>query len=226
MARPRVVLFDLMDTLVRDPYHELFEKVLPAYDISPRRFLAFKRQDSFEEFEKGEIDESEFFRRYYKDDLAQSTRDALPRPEKLKKHMYRSVPLFPGIEELLRELRQPNPLQTSTQEGNVRLGIASNYSAWYHEIMRLRPELKEGFHYYFFSCEMGVRKPAPRYYETIYSALQNDLSDLQPRDLFFTDDRETNIAPARDMGWHVHHFQGGEGLHQAVGVFLNAGSGD
>ncbi|MFX0543093.1 HAD family hydrolase [Roseovarius sp. S4756] len=61
----------------------------------------------------------------------------------------------------------------------------------------------------YISGRMGLIKPEP----AIYAAVEADCG-LPPEALFFIDDRADNIAAAAARGWHVHHFQGPEGLAQ------------
>ena len=179
-----------MDTLVRDPYHRLLE-ILPS-ELQTRDFFRWKNQTAFQEFERGEIDEPEFFKRYYREDTPPEWRDRLWRPEKIKKELLRACGFIPGMDDLLRE-----------QHGrpDVKTGLASNYSRWYHDILKLRPEIEPLSDYVFISCELGIRKPDAGYYDTIFEGLRRDLPDLRPEEVFFLDDRQKNIEGARSRGW-------------------------
>lgn len=57
----RLVLFDVMDTLVADPFFRGFEKDLFGLDGGIQSLFAIKDQKSFVAFEKGEISEAEHF---------------------------------------------------------------------------------------------------------------------------------------------------------------------
>ena len=204
MSEVRVVLLDLMDTLVRDPYHRMLAN-LPA-DMARRDLFRWKDQSAFQAFERGEIDEPEFFRRYYRTDTPEEWRARLPRPEKFKKELLRSVDFITGMDEVLRDVYQ---------DPRTRVGLASNYSRWYHDILRLRPEIEPQTDYLFFSCELGVRKPDGGYYHKIFEGLRRDLPDLMPEHVLFLDDRETNVAGARAAGWQAALF--GEGTNDPAG---------
>lgn len=201
MAGPRVVLLDLMDTLVRDPYHRMLAN-LPA-DLPRRDLFRWKDQSSFRAFERGEIDEPEFFKRYYRADTPEDWRARLPRPEKIKKELMRGVDFIAGMEAVLREL---------SAHPTARVGLASNYSRWYHEILRMRPEIETLADYLFFSCEIGARKPDREYYDRIFAGLRRDLPELTAERVLFFDDRQTNVDGALAAGWQAALFdQGPEG---------------
>jgi 2-haloacid dehalogenase len=63
----------------------------------------------------------------------------------------------------------------------------------------------------FVSARMRMLKPEDR----IYAAVE-EATGLSGPDLFFTDDREDNIAAARARGWRGHVFTSPEGLAKAL----------
>lgn len=63
----------------------------------------------------------------------------------------------------------------------------------------------------YISGEMRMAKPDP----AIYAAVEADCG-LAPGALFFTDDREDNIAAAAARGWQTHRFEAPEGLARAL----------
>ncbi|MBX7056689.1 MAG: hypothetical protein K1X75_01395 [Leptospirales bacterium] len=184
----RVLLFDMMDTLIDEPFYPAIQRLLPQAE-QLRRFSAARRREAFLEFELGRISEREYFRSFYRSEDWKE--QGLPRPEKLKKALMRELRFRQGMAELLAELgRQPG----------LRSGIASNYGEWYQEIFKRLPAL-EGAHFLFFSCEMGRRKPDPEYFAIIEQSLCRALPGLLPGAIFFADDRQENLSPAADRGW-------------------------
>ncbi len=192
----KVILFDLMDTLVEDPYHRMFDRDFPI-----ALFRRWKDRLSFEEFERGEISEAEFFRRYYLPATPPEVRALLPKPRRLKKEMFRFIRPLPGMVELARAL-SARPLTS--------VGIASNYSEWYEHVLALRPELRSLARYLFFSCELGIRKPHPQYYERITAALRSAGAIGSAGQIVLIDDREVNVAAAREAGWVALRFSSAE----------------
>ena len=206
----RVILFDMMDTLIRDPYHSVLDRLLPE-SHTREEYISWRERPAFEEFERGEITETEYFQRFYKSNLPDHLRETYPRPEKLKKELLRTVSFLPGLEEIIGWL--------SGLEG-LRLGLASNYSFWYQEIFRKKKTIPDSFQFYFFSCEMGVRKPETGYYDTIEESLKKAVGEIDS--ILFIDDREVNLAPARNRGWKVHRMTDSASLRPALEEFLKS----
>ncbi|XP_076953142.1 flavin mononucleotide hydrolase 1, chloroplatic-like isoform X2 [Bidens hawaiensis] len=106
-----VLLFDIMDTIVRDPfYHDI-----PAFfGMSMKELLDCKHPTAWIEFEKGLIDEMELARIFFKDgrhfDL-----------EGLKSCIYQGYEYLEGIEELLSALK----------ENGYEMHAFTNYPIWY-----------------------------------------------------------------------------------------------
>ncbi len=199
-----LILFDMMDTLLVDPYFQVVEELLP----DPREreiYFASRQRSAFEAFERGELGEREYFRRFYRPDLAEGVRENLPDPAKIKKRILRQVRPFSGVKELLADLKENE---------SFRLGIASNYSPWYGEILERQPWISESFQYLFFSCEMGVRKPDREYYKIIDLALRGEGGEPLYEKIRFVDDRESNLLPAAERGWQVHRWRGAAGVRQ------------
>ncbi|MCB1028542.1 MAG: HAD family phosphatase [Microthrixaceae bacterium] len=74
------------------------------------------------------------------------------------------------------------------------------------------------------SGDVGVIKPDPAIY-----ALACDRFEVHPGEAVFTDDREDNVAAAREFGMTALHFTGAERLRRelvALGLPLNIGSGE
>ena len=203
----RLVLFDMMDTLVSEPYFRLIQRLVP--DPEERKaYFGWRDREAHIQFELGEISEAELFRRFYLPDLPPTLRKVYPSPERVKKGLLRDLSYMPGIRELLAWV---------AGQADVRIGIASNYSCWYVEFLDRLPLLSRYADYLFFSCEMNLRKPDPRFYETIEAPLSGIYG---PGSILFIDDREINLEPARARGWHVHLMQSVGQLRTALESFL------
>lgn len=210
----RVLLFDMMDTLLCEPYFGAMERLL-ADPAGRAAFFEWRERSAFYEFEEGRISEPEYFRRFYKPDTPPEIRAALPRPERVKKEILRNLRYRTGVLELLSELRQ---------RPDLKLGLASNYGAWYHDILRKKSDLELDF--LFFSCELAVRKPEAGYYAKILEALQSRLPALEPGHVFFADDREENVRAAEAAGWTAAWIQSEDDLPVAVARFLAESPGE
>jgi HAD superfamily hydrolase (TIGR01509 family) len=178
----RAILWDLMDTLVRDPF---FTHMAPFFGLSFEELLAAKHPTTWREFELGAIGEAELGERFFRDGRPV---DAAA----LKQRMRGAYAWIDGMEALLREL----------QERGVEMHLLSNYPEWY----RLCDEQLGVFRYVepsFVSCRTGVRKPAPEAYLHACRTLE-----LLPAQCLFVDDREPNCAAARALDMDAVRFDG------------------
>ena len=173
-VRPRVVLWDVMSTLVTEP----FEVAVPAFfDMTLEELFAAKDPAAWIEFEYGRIDEEEYCQRFFVD------RRPVDR-EAFKAAMRAHYDWMPGVEALLEELRS----------FGVPMYALSNYSPWYRMI-----EDKLGLSRYlrwdFVSCRTGYRKPSPEAYTQVLEQL-----GVEAKDCVFVDDRAKNVAAADAVG--------------------------
>ena len=186
------VFFDLMGTVIYDPYLEALEAAT-GMEIN----AAFKVRDpsAWPQFELGAIDEEEFVRRFFAepDDGRVFDLEAFNR---VRREGYR---FLPGMAELLAEL-----------DGKVASYVASNYPVWIDDMSATFdfPALFEGV---YASCHLGVRKPDPAF----YSAMLDDLG-LPAYRCLFVDDRPTNVSAAETVGLAGHVFAGADGLRDRL----------
>lgn len=180
-----------MDTVVEDPYHGVIETVLNG--MSFQEWRSYRAPGAFESWECGEISEDEYFSGFYKRTLHPEIRARLVHPGEIKNQLYnKPIQFKTGMKELLKAIRN-----------NGTLALVSNYSPWFSEVLRLRPELCDLFEHRFFSSELGVRKPFPEYYERIAEALKIKADDS----VFFIDDRPENLTEPARFGWNAHLFK-------------------
>lgn len=191
-VHPRAILFDVMDTLVRDPFRD----VIPGFfGMTLKELLAVKHPSAWVEYERGERDHGSFMRDFFTDGrpfdhaaFEQAVREAYE--------------WLPGMEGLLARLR----------ETDVTLVALSNYSDWYRWI-----DERLGVGRYFdcawerVSFHTGVRKPEPEAYLGAARSL-----GLPPSDCLFVDDRQSNVDAARAVGMDALRFEGAAPLHAAL----------
>ena len=67
--------------------------------------------------------------------------------------------------------------------------------------------LASRFDRFFFSCHLGVKKPAPEFYRRITLEL-----DAPPSSLLYFDDQQANVDAARAAGWHAELYTIGDPL--------------
>lgn len=173
-APPSVVLFDVMGTLVHDPF---FVEVPRFFGTDLQALVATKHPTAWVDFELGEIDEDELGRRFFTDGRELDVAG-------LKQAMLDAYAFLPGIEPLLHRLRGRG----------VSMHVLSNYPCWYRLI-----EDKLGLSRYlpwtFVSCETRSRKPDARAYLGACEML-----GVAPTDCVFVDDRRLNCEGARAVG--------------------------
>lgn len=207
----QIILFDLMDTFLIDPFYRVLYE-LKFDETMQKDFTHWRNHSSFEEFERGEIAETEFFQRFYRNGMPEHLVKVLPDPKKLKKRMFRFIKFNTGLLEIVKDL---------STNANLQLGIASNYSEWYCEVLRIRKEIELFFDFLFFSSEMGTRKPSAEYFEIINRSLLRSVSGLKSENIMFIDDRKKNVEQARKQGWYVCHFTNAVGLKAELLNFIS-----
>lgn len=189
----RVVCFDLMDTLVVDPFREALEA---GTGMPLAELLARRDPHAWPAFESGQISEAEFVERVVPG--VAFDHEAFTRTRR------EGYALVPGMRGLLDEL-----------EGGVTRWVASNYPEWIEEVLH-RFGLVERVDGVTVSCREGVCKPDPAFFERLVAQVGHP-----PHHCLLVDDRPSNCAAAERAGLRAHHFAGAAGLRrrlQAEGV--------
>lgn len=188
-SRP-VVLLDVMDTIVWDPY-----RLIPGFfGVEDFRVLYRDRDKSaWLEYERGEIDEAAFLDRFFVDGRDYDRQG-------LRSLLFDNYRWLDGMEDLLARLK----------ESGAEVHALSNYPDWYLAIED-RLGLSRYLEWTFVSCLTGVRKPDARAYLGPAETLGRD-----PGDLIFVDDRQKNIDGAIAAGLQGVLFEGAEALEAAL----------
>jgi HAD superfamily hydrolase (TIGR01509 family) len=187
----RAIFFDVMDTLVRDPFHVEMPSFL---GMTKAELIAKKHPTAWVDFELGRIDEATFLAIF----LPEREWDA----QGFRAHVHASYDWLPGVEAILAELRASSP--------DVTLHALSNYPPWY-DVIAERCGLDRYLSSAFVSHRLGVRKPDPEAYLAPCRAL-----GIEPRDALFVDDRATNCAAAREVGMDAIVFTGAAALRSEL----------
>ncbi|KAK9087896.1 hypothetical protein Syun_030290 [Stephania yunnanensis] len=184
-----ILLFDIMDTIVRDPfYHDVPEffsddsgdGFLVSSLMPFKELMECKHPTAWIEFEKGLIDERELAKIFFKDcrplDL-----------EGLKNCMKRGYSYMGGVEALLKDLK----------ENNYEMHAFTNYPDW----PAVRSSIFSNANAHLCSCsDIAVkqeckRKPDADAYLEVLRRLEVD-----PGNCIFIDDRMTNVEAAQNVG--------------------------
>ena len=179
--KPTVLLFDVMGTLVYDPF---FIEVPAHFNMTLPELIANKDRDAWPAFERNEIDEEHFFKVFFGDGRQVNG-------QAMKECMIANYRFLNGIEDLLMDLKA---------KGVVMYSL-SNYPIWYRHIEE-KLNLERFMDWRFVSCRTGVRKPDPRAYLGPASTLGVD-----PSVCLFIDDRADNCQAAEKVGMSAIRFQ-------------------
>jgi HAD superfamily hydrolase (TIGR01509 family) len=173
-----------MDTLVHDPFRAALEAAtgMPADEVFARR-----DPEAYPAFERGEIDEAEFWARHRERGIEVD-------PERFHALRRSETRLLPGVSELLDELA-----------GAVVRIAATNYPVWIDELAG--GVLDGRVDHVVASCRIGVRKPDPAFYDRLIEA-----AGVSAPGVRFVDDRRRNVDAARAVGIRSHRFTGVAGL--------------
>lgn len=188
-----LVLWDVMDTLVADPFRE----VMPAFfGLSLRTLLEVKSPTAWITFERGAIDEATYFATAFRDGRA------FDGPG-FREAMLSGAAWLPGMEALLFGL--------GDAEGRRPPMVAlSNYPVWFEDL-DARLGLSRCLDARWVSYRTTWRKPAPEAYLGPARAYGVD-----PSRCLFIDDREQNVAAARALGMAGERFEDAVSLTHAL----------
>jgi HAD superfamily hydrolase (TIGR01509 family) len=193
------IAFDLMDTVVRDPYREALEA---ATGLRIDELFRRRSEHAYPALERGELSEPEYWA-YFTDAGIEVDPATFHRVRLAGTHW------IPGMRELLDDLA-----------GVVLRATASNYPLWIDELATGR--LAGRFERVLASCHLGVRKPEPAF----FARLLGELS-LPAPEVLFVDDRQENVDAARRCGLAAHLFVGADELRAWLvghGVAIPAGA--
>lgn len=174
----RVVLFDVMDTVLVDPYRD----ALAAATSLPLEEL-FRRRDAqlWPAFERGELDEAAYWAGW---EAAGIRCD----PDAFHAARRAGTRWVTGMPELLDDLA-----------GEVERVTASNYPVWIEELAV--DHLDGRFERVLASHHLGVRKPDPAFFAALL-----DRVAARADEVVFIDDREVNVTAAERRGIRSHRF--------------------
>jgi HAD superfamily hydrolase (TIGR01509 family) len=175
----RVVAFDLMDTVVRDPYREALEA---ATGRTIDELFARRSPRVYPALERDEIDEDTYWRSYADVGIDVD-------PAEFHRVRRDGTRWLPGMGELLDGLA-----------GVVERVAASNYPRWVDDLAAER--LGGRFDHVLASCHLGVRKPDTAFFQAMLARLRRSADEV-----LFVDDRVENVGGAREVGIAAHRYR-------------------
>ena len=187
----QVVLFDVMDTLLADPFREA---IRAATDVPMDEVLRRRAADLWPAFERGELTEDEYWSGWEAVGIAFD-------PVAFHRVRRDGTRWLPGMAELLDGLA-----------GVVERVTASNYPVWIEEVAAVH--LDGRIDRVLASHHLGVRKPDPAFYRRLLEA-----TGVAPHQALFVDDRADNVAAAEAVGIAGHRFEGAGSLRDWLATF-------
>ena len=95
------------------------------------------------------------------------------------------------------------------RSSGIRCGLATNQQRVRVAHMRAMPEYEGVFDAEFYSVELGLAKPDPAYFSQIIRRLA-----VVPSQVLFVDDKQANVAGAREAGLHAEVFAADAGVRE------------
>lgn len=182
-----VLFFDVMDTLVHDP----FRQIPGFFGMSFPELFQVKHPTAWVEFEKGNLHETEFLANFFADGRVYDHNAMVD----LMREGYAWID---GMPALLLDLRS----------AGFELHTLSNYPIWW-KMIEEKLQLSDHVSWTFVSCMHGLRKPDPAAY--LRAA---ELVEADPSHCLFIDDRNSNCDAARGAGMDALTFENASQLRR------------
>ncbi len=198
-----VILFDVGGVLLTNGWdHRERAAVLRQFNLDYDAFEA-RHAAPYDAWERGAIRADE-----YLDAAVFYEPRSFTREEFFAALCAQSQPMTDGALGILSEISASN---------QCMVGALNNEAREPNEYRFERYGLRAYFQFAFSSCYMGLRKPAPAIYRRVL-----DILGKPAERILFIDDREENVAGARDAGIRAIRFLGAGALRatlEDIGVF-------
>jgi len=195
-----VVLFDAAGVLF--PLNKVVgEELQRRFGLAEEHLASFWSDGLYKELTLGRIGTEEFL-------AAFAETFSLPRPEVTKQLFLdafeKALSPMPGVQELLAQLKKTG----------VHLALLSDTVEMYTDVRHQLGYYKH-FEKFFFSYEIGHRKPEPEAYQAVINHYK-----VAPAEIFFVDDQPNNVEGAKQQGLRAVVFTDAQALER---VFLQEG---
>ena len=186
----KVIVFDLGGVVLTNDWGEgldvFSEEVMKSFGISKDDVERGWKAVHYPFF-KGEINEDEFWQVFLKTSGAKKT-DLMLAKEIWRKHQHPLNGMMAMVERLGKK---------------YRLAALTNISREWLDYKRQKFGLDDVFEFILGSGEAGVEKPDPKMYRILIEHFCE-----APEKYLYIDDRQVNLAPARDLGMKALLFHG------------------
>lgn len=196
----RVVFFDVMDTLVKDPFHQGMHKVFGFNSFE--EFVAAADHQTWLDFELGKLSEEQVARQFFKASSFGTPFDW----KRLKAFLWDHYVWVEGIQLVLENLQKG--------EGTIQLHVLSNYPPLY-KMIEEKLQVSRYVKWSFVSCDVGLRKPDCKIFQFAVDSL-----GVSPQYCLFVDDRKVNCDAAKKLGFHTIHFQDSRLLKSQLATYF------
>lgn len=180
-AGPQVILFDVMGTLVYNPF---FVEIPAFFGISLEELQRCKHPTSWIEFESGAINQQEYLARLFAD-----------------RRPFNHAAFLACMASAYRWLDGMEACVADIRAAGHTLHTLSNYPPWFRTIEE-KLKLSRWVEWTFVSCLTGLRKPAK---DAFLKAAQH--LGRAPRECLLVDDSAENCAAAEAAGMPALHFR-------------------
>lgn len=173
-----LILFDLMDTLLTDPYIRAHEA---AGGCTFAEFEVLRPSGVYHRLELGEIVEAEYWRTIVESGLDWDVDEF----HRVRREGYAWID---GMRALVADCVAAN-----------QVVIASNYPDWVDEVAR---DHLDGLDLRMFaSCRLGVRKPSSRFFDLV-----SKKAGVAIAEMLLVDDKPANVEAMTSLGGRGVHF--------------------
>ncbi|HJL60578.1 MAG TPA: HAD-IA family hydrolase [Pseudomonadales bacterium] len=100
----------------------------------------------------------------------------------------------------------------SLRAHSIKVALATNQQSFRANHMKKTLGYDEVFNMTFYSCDLGLAKPAPEYFSLVVDQLE-----VRANEVLFFDDQESNVMGARSAGLHAEIFE----LDKGVGAMIH-----
>jgi putative hydrolase of the HAD superfamily len=161
----------------------------------------YRHEETVGAFESGQISLDEYL------DVTVFWRERDFSRDEFKKFMFGLSTPWPDSLDVVRRLRQ----NVRGRPTRVRMSTLNNESRELNDYRIARFGLGDLFDVFFSSCWLGVRKPTRQIYERVLGMTQ-----AEPAQSVFVDDREQNLSPARALGMNAIQFTSADQLARSL----------
>jgi glucose-1-phosphatase len=198
MKRPDFFYFDLGNVLLYFDHKLAIRKMAKVAGVTPERMYSIVWDDDLQiEYETGLISGPEFVDRIALE---------VGKPLNAKEMLQEAADMFVPNPHIL-------PIMQRIKEMQIPIGLLSNTcEAHWNWIVELAyPQVVGWFGPTILSYEVKSMKPDTKIYQ-----VAQEQAGVEPDKIFFTDDREDNVAAAKQAGWQAEVFVNADRLMKTI----------